>query len=88
MRTQLRTSPDTRWGFVIYRCTYGNDERWKACMQILNGHTFKSLDFEHADDLKASLDWSVQEDPSRDGAGKDDVRRYAYTHIVCAQTDP
>ena len=44
-------------------------------MEILNGHTFNSLDFEHADDLKASLDWSVQEDPSLDGASKHEVRR-------------
>lgn len=44
-------------------------------MQNLNGHTFNSLAFEHADDLKASLDWAVQEDPSLDGTSKDEVRR-------------
>lgn len=75
IRTQLRTGPNTKWGFVIYRCIYGDDEKWKAFMQILNGHTFNSLAFVHADDLKASLDWAVQEDPSLDGTSKDEVRR-------------
>lgn len=75
IRAELRTAPNAKWGFVIYRCTYYDDEKWKAFMQILNGHAFHSLTFEHAEDLMASLDWAVQEDPSLDGASKDEVRR-------------
>lgn len=65
-----------RWGFVIYRCTYGDDVAWSRFLDHLN----KRKDYVLEDcyctpELAASIDWNVQEDPALDGASKDEVRR-------------
>jgi hypothetical protein len=30
--------PALKWGFVVFRCTYGEDEAWKEFMDHLNTH--------------------------------------------------
>ena len=67
--------PHGKWGFVIYRCTYGDDARWARFMDILNARVRQSLEFEGALDLMNSLDWTVQEDPTLQDASKDEVRK-------------
>ena len=66
-----------RWGFVIYRCTYGNDDAWASFMRHLNQRTKQHVltDTYDSPNLAGSLDWNVQEDQSLDGASKDEVRR-------------
>lgn len=66
-----------RWGFVIYRCTYGNDDAWASFMRHLNQKTKQLVltDTYDSPTLAGSLDWNVQEDQSLDGASKDEVRR-------------
>lgn len=66
----------TKWGFVVYRCTYGDDERWAQFMARLNTHRDAVLRaFYHKPELVESYDWNVHEDPSLEGATKDEVRR-------------
>jgi hypothetical protein len=67
-----------KWGWVIYRCTYGDDAAWHQFIERLHAyHTEEVLgDRFNAEDLVPSYDWIVQEDPATlDGATKDEVRR-------------
>lgn len=87
----------TTWGFVIYRCTYGDDSAWLSFMDRTNGRrgafpTFK-YGVEDPDDhtpngLARRLDWRVQEDPTTlDGASKDEVRR-KFRQLVTTSLQP
>jgi hypothetical protein len=66
-----------KWGWVVYRCTYGDDPAWHRFIEMLiEDHTeYLTDEFVHAEDLIPSYDWVVQEDPSLEGATKDEVRR-------------
>ena len=39
------------WGFVIYRCTYGDDAAWEECLRRLNACARWSMRFYEALDL-------------------------------------
>ncbi|KAI6796384.1 hypothetical protein KC363_g6156 [Hortaea werneckii] len=66
----------SKWGFVVYRCTCGDDARWARFMTRLNTNKDHVLrEIYHKPELADALEWSVQEDPSLDGATKDEVRR-------------
>ena len=75
VRAALEGDPNSRWGFVIYRCTYGDDAAWERFMAHLNTRTRLTLEEEYKEaDLFPRIDWSVQEDLSLDGAGTEEVR--------------
>jgi hypothetical protein len=38
VRTIVSIDPALKWGFVVFRCTYGEDEAWKKFMDHLNTH--------------------------------------------------
>lgn len=77
IRKSLASHNHDKWGFVIYRCTYDNDDHWATFLNILETNTRRSLDFTGDGDLMDRLDWVIQEDPATlDGADKDEVRRY------------
>jgi hypothetical protein len=65
-----------KWGWVIYRCTYGDDAAWQRFVNELHDyHKTLLRDELQAEDLIPSYDWIVKEDPTLDGATKDEVRR-------------
>lgn len=65
-----------KWGFIIYRCTYGDDDAWTQFMSRLDQHRDRILrDHYRTPDLVDSYDWDVQHDPTLHGATKDEVRR-------------
>ncbi|QIW98813.1 hypothetical protein AMS68_004331 [Peltaster fructicola] len=74
---QLNTFQMPKWGFVVMRCTYGDDEAWTEVMRRLE--VVIQQCFERDDEIDVQVlarhDWSVQEDPALDGASKDAVRR-------------
>ena len=74
VRGKLERFPDAKFGFVVYRCTYGDDESWQRFMQYLTAQTRARLETEDVSDLFDRLDWSVQEDQSLDGASMEEVR--------------
>lgn len=77
IRRVLEQNADLRWGFVIYRCNYDDDEKWARFMDFLNTRVQLNLQAEGGEDLFGRIDWSVQEDrESLDGAGLDAVREY------------
>ncbi|KAF1961712.1 hypothetical protein CC80DRAFT_488148 [Byssothecium circinans] len=74
IREYLARYPSHKVGFVVYRLTYKDDTEWAKFMDHLNAITRKKLERTSDDDLFASIDWSVQDDPSLDGLDTDQVR--------------
>lgn len=65
-----------KWGFVVYRCTYGDDDAWARFMDQLNRcTTYDLVELYDKADLANRLDWNVQQDPALEGASKDEVCR-------------
>lgn len=63
-----------KWGFVIYRCTYEDDNAWDRFMHHLNSSKNAMLiDTYNDEHLARNLDWNVQQDSSLNHATKDQV---------------
>ncbi|KAG8625193.1 hypothetical protein KVT40_006944 [Elsinoe batatas] len=75
---------DGKWGFVVYRCTYGDNERWQAFMQRLNAYALEALKDSNAEDLMDTLDWDVQEDTSYDEAQTSYIRQEFRKYVKTA----
>ncbi|KAJ8112296.1 hypothetical protein OPT61_g5303 [Boeremia exigua] len=74
IRNRLAANPDSKWGFVIFRCTYHCNKEWEQFMTFLNAHVRAQLESEELGDCFDRLDWNVQEDPRYEGMIDDDVR--------------
>lgn len=65
-----------KWGFLVYRCTYSDDEAWLRYVQYIRDKTIANLD--HLGQrflLEKYLDIQVVEDRNQlDGASKSQVR--------------
>jgi hypothetical protein len=59
---QLQEDGHRIWGWVIYRCTYGNDQEWAEFMDRLRHYNERTLRFDNALDMQPSLDYHVFED--------------------------
>jgi len=44
------------WGFVIYRCTYGDDNSWNRFTNIVNERVRESMEFWDTPELMETLD--------------------------------
>lgn len=75
LRDNLRLTAQKKWGFVIYRCTYGDDAMWHRFLQICNERIVLIFN-KHGEDhnLLNDLDLKVFSDVTLDGATKADVR--------------
>ncbi|KAI7345703.1 hypothetical protein KC320_g8220 [Hortaea werneckii] len=62
---QLQEDGHTIWGWVIYRCTYEDDQEWEAFMDRLRYYNENTLRFHNALDMQSSLDYHVLEDRDR-----------------------
>ncbi|KAJ8118108.1 hypothetical protein OPT61_g833 [Boeremia exigua] len=67
--SDLRANPEKKWGFVIFRCTYGDDAGWERMIRRLKTQAKISLDMEGASDLFPRIDWEAQENPAWDEVG-------------------
>lgn len=65
-----------KWGFVIYRTTYGDQALWERYMASLRERTAWALDiFERTGELTPHLQWTVREDEAAlRGATREQVR--------------
>ncbi|EAS35440.3 uncharacterized protein CIMG_00794 [Coccidioides immitis RS] len=69
IRHLLDRKKHTKWGFVIYRCTYEDDAAWETLLSILKERTHGHLKREDSLDLEDKLEWTVIEDKEKlDGA--------------------
>lgn len=77
MRKILAEDPNIKYGFVVFRCVYGNDKAWAKFMWHLNERVRRALKEEGAEELFERIDWCVQEHPRLCFADEGNVRRYA-----------
>jgi hypothetical protein len=72
----LMKYPDLNWGFITYRCTYGDDKKWDEFMDFLKARVKFSLEGEGAGDIYDRLDWIVIEDEETlDKADQNQVKK-------------
>ncbi|THY94294.1 hypothetical protein D6C93_05384 [Aureobasidium pullulans] len=69
-----------KWGFVVYRCTYDDDEAWAQLMEHIKTRTIDSI---KSDGIETGmidrLDISVIEDPTLEAASKTELASPATT---------
>ncbi|TDZ18889.1 hypothetical protein Cob_v008346 [Colletotrichum orbiculare MAFF 240422] len=77
------------WGFVIYRCTYDDDELWDRYLAQLKSLCHDELvNDKRAELLEPHLDWVVVEDPATlDNASRFQVRKH-FNQWVAEQNVP
>jgi hypothetical protein len=63
------------WGFVIYRCTYSDDDGWRQFIESLNTEIHGELKFYSGLDMMDSLRVTVFEDKSKFDRASDSVIR-------------
>lgn len=62
IRRRLERSNHDKWGFVIYRTTYGDNEAWERCKEIIIDRTRWQIRESEAPELLQSLKWTFFED--------------------------
>ena len=78
----IRDSPwrnnDGKFGFTIYRVTYGNDEDFARFLELLTAHLHARLDRDkNGHEIKDFLHWDVRDNESElSNATINDVRQY------------
>ena len=66
VRRFLTENPTAKWGFIIYRCTYKNDDEWARFMDNLKTRTKIQLEEDGDGDLFERMDWPVQDDSQKE----------------------
>ena len=79
-----------KWGFVIYRCTYQDDEAWGRFKQIVLERAQEDMQESDAPEVADKLEWTFVEDRAAlDGASRSQLRerfkRWAAQAIVTEQ---
>jgi hypothetical protein len=64
------------WGFVIYRCTYKDDEKWKIFMDRFHMEMERRMDGQEGQALLEKLEVTVLENPSWDEASTATIRAH------------
>ena len=86
IRRRLDEEGHRVWGFVIYRCTYGDDAAWEECLRRLNAATrsnmrfYEALDLLDGEDDRYRFKQTIFSDAAKfDGASTQVVRRHFQT---------
>lgn len=71
----MRQTGFHEWGFVIYRCAYGDDDLWDRYIAALKADVYEGLDHNGRGSLEPFVRWTVVQDrEALDGAPKALVR--------------
>lgn len=77
IREHLDRHHDGKFGYVVYRCVYGDDAKWARFLERLT--TFTNTGFRENEDgeiIKPYFAWDVRDDEEElQGASKAKVRR-------------
>src|SRR4051812_39440849 len=65
---------DNPYGFLIFRTTYGDDEKWEQFMAYLKAQAKRGLEDGGDSHQFERIDWNVISSPDLDGASVDHVR--------------
>ncbi|KAL8909497.1 MAG: hypothetical protein Q9207_000177 [Kuettlingeria erythrocarpa] len=73
----LRHFKHDKWGWIIYRSTYGDDEAWTRFQQTINERSRERMAKPGVPpEVANSLEWTFVSDPiTLDGASRDQLRR-------------
>ncbi|KAI6839556.1 hypothetical protein KC332_g6544 [Hortaea werneckii] len=64
-----------KWGFVIYRCTYRDNQAWDLFKDIVRRRTLEDMADSDAPEAADRLEWTfVDDEASLDGASKNQLR--------------
>lgn len=75
IRKTLGEHHDGNYGYVVYRCVYGNDKQWEDFIARLTEYVNVSQQWS-GDDLSGCFKWTIMEDESKyKDATKDEIRR-------------
>ncbi|KFX88445.1 hypothetical protein O988_09020 [Pseudogymnoascus sp. VKM F-3808] len=87
IRAYLRHLKHDKWGWVIYRCSYANDEDWTRFQQIINEKSRQDMaERGFPPDVVKSLEWTFISDPTLfNNASRDQLRRHFHAWVTEAQ---
>jgi hypothetical protein len=72
----LKASKHSKWGFVICRCTYQNDQAWPHFKNFVHDRTKKAISKSDTPEIADSLEWTFVEDHATlDGASRAQLRQ-------------
>ena len=75
LRDSMNHFEEDKWGWVIYRCTYGDDVAWARFRSLMERQSQMSLADSDTPEIADSLEWTFAEDRnSLDGTSKDQLR--------------
>ncbi|KAG7039171.1 hypothetical protein JMJ77_0003457 [Colletotrichum scovillei] len=78
--SHLRNCDIDKWGWVIYRTTYGDDEAWERCKEIITYRTRRNIADSDAPEIAKYLELTFVDDKSLfDGASKHQLRSHFRT---------
>lgn len=84
---ELRCLKHDKWGWVIYRCTYGDDEAWAKFQKIFNDRSRKEMvRRKFPQEVANGLEWTFVSDKRLfDGASRDQLRQHFRTWATEAE---
>ncbi|UQC91411.1 uncharacterized protein CLUP02_16946 [Colletotrichum lupini] len=78
--SHLRNCGIDKWGWVIYRTTYGDDEAWERCKEIITYRTRRNIADSDAPGIAKNLELTFFDDKFLfDGASKHQLRSHFRT---------
>ncbi|KAM3497119.1 hypothetical protein MY10362_009517 [Beauveria mimosiformis] len=88
---------EKKWGWVIYRCTYGDDAAWERFKELVARQTRKDLTSSPYSDAPPvppprsvvdGVDWRFVSDPALQGASKEALRERFRAWVAKDRSDP
>lgn len=77
IQDQLLEDGHRVWGFVIYRCTYGDDDAWETCLERIHTTVRRHMGFYNALDMLDDFKLTVFDDAREsDRAGAHRLREH------------
>ncbi|OBT69642.1 hypothetical protein VE03_00950 [Pseudogymnoascus sp. 23342-1-I1] len=76
-----------KWGWVLYRCSYDDDEAWARFQEIINERSRKEMERRgFPPEVTNSLEWTfVSDRASFDGASRDQLRQHFHAWAAVAE---
>jgi hypothetical protein len=72
---------DEKYGFIIFRTVYDDENDWERFMVYLNAQVRASMESKGLADEIPNIDWKVQSSPDLEDASFDEIRRWMDFHI-------
>lgn len=86
-RSDFQKKPNFPWGFCIYRCSFKDNTAWHKILQLIQQRVQKSIEIsmppgEEREELLASHDLVIHDDPKFKGATSHEVRDHFHGWVA------